>query len=76
MRQDHADAPRGQTHRAAVLRQPNQLLGFATAILEAPRNNEVLVRRAAKGVCRTDMFRDQLYSSGMPIIDRFEDVAV
>ena len=69
MCQDHPHAPHGKTIRAAVLRQPKQPLGFETATLEAPRNNEVLVRMVATGVCHTDMVvRDQLYSTGMPMI--------
>lgn len=69
MCQDHQHTAPGQTIRAAVLRQPKQPLGFETAILEAPRNNEVLVRMVATGVCHTDMVvRDQLYSTGMPMI--------
>lgn len=69
MCQDHQHAPHGQTIRAAVLREPKQPLGFETATLEAPRSNEVLVRMVATGVCHTDMVvRDQLYTTGMPMI--------
>ena len=69
MCQDHKHAPHGQTIRAAVLREPKQPLGFETATLEAPRSNEVLVRLVATGVCHTDMVvRDQLYTTGMPMI--------
>jgi len=77
MCQDHPHAPHGKTIRAAVLRQPKQPLGFETATLEAPRNNEVLVRMVATGVCHTDMVvRDQLYSTGMPMILGHEGAGV
>lgn len=69
MSQDHQHNGPGQKIRAAVLREAKQPLGFETATLEPPRNNEVLVRMVATGVCHTDMVvRDQLYSTGMPLI--------
>jgi aryl-alcohol dehydrogenase len=61
--------PERQAIRAAVLRAPNQPLAFENASLEMPRDNEVLVRLVATGVCHTDMVvRDQLMATPMPLI--------
>lgn len=69
MCQDHPHSGYRQTIRAAVLREARQPLGFESATLEPPRYNEVMVRMVATGVCHTDMVvRDQLYTTGMPMI--------
>lgn len=69
MCQDHQNFGHRQTIRAAVLREARQPLGFESATLEPPRHNEVMVRMVATGVCHTDMVvRDQLYTTGMPMI--------
>ncbi len=69
MCQDHPHSGYRQTIRAAVLREARQPLGFESATLEPPRHDEVMVRMVATGVCHTDMVvRDQLYTTGMPMI--------
>jgi aryl-alcohol dehydrogenase len=61
--------PERQAIHAAVLRTPHQPLVFEDASLEMPRDNEVLVRMVATGVCHTDMVvRDQLMATPMPLI--------
>jgi aryl-alcohol dehydrogenase len=61
--------PQRQPIRAAVAREPGKPLQFETATLEAPRDNEVLVRMVATGVCHTDMvIRDQQYKTPLPMI--------
>lgn len=61
--------PVRQAIRAAVLRTPHQPLVFENASLEMPRDNEVLVRMVATGVCHTDMVvRDQLMATPIPLI--------
>jgi len=58
-----------QSIRAAVARQPGQALQFENATLEAPRDNEVLVRMVATGVCHTDIVvRDQKFTTPLPLI--------
>jgi aryl-alcohol dehydrogenase len=58
-----------QSIRAAVAREPGKPLQFETGTLEAPRDNEVLVRMVATGVCHTDMvIRDQQYKTPLPMI--------
>jgi aryl-alcohol dehydrogenase len=62
-------SPQRQPIRAAVAREPGKPLQFETATLEAPRDNEVLVRMVATGVCHTDMvIRDQQYKTPLPMI--------
>jgi aryl-alcohol dehydrogenase len=69
--------PERQAIRAAVLRAPNQPLAFENASLEMPRDNEVLVRLVATGVCHTDMVvRDQLMATPMPMILGHEGAGV
>ena len=66
-----------QAIRAAVLRQPHQPLQFEAATLEMPRDNEVLVRMVATGVCHTDMVvRDQLFKTTLPMILGHEGAGV
>jgi aryl-alcohol dehydrogenase len=61
--------PERQAIHAAVLRTPHEPLVFEDASLEMPRDNEVLVRMVATGVCHTDMVvRDQLMATPMPLI--------
>lgn len=58
-----------QPIRAAIAREPGQPLQFESASLEAPRDNEVLVRMVATGVCHTDMVvRDQQFKTPLPMI--------
>jgi aryl-alcohol dehydrogenase len=51
----HRRAPRTRSIRAAVLRQPGAPLTIEELALEGPRDDEVLVRLAASGICRTDI---------------------
>ncbi len=77
MCQDHPHSGYRQTIRAAVLREARQPLGFESATLEPPRYNEVMVRMVATGVCHTDMVvRDQLYTTGMPMILGLEGAGI
>jgi aryl-alcohol dehydrogenase len=63
--------------RAAVARTPGQPLQFESATLEAPRDNEVLVRMVATGVCHTDMvIRDQQFKTSLPMILGHEGAGV
>jgi aryl-alcohol dehydrogenase len=58
-----------QQIRAAVAGEAGKPLQFENATLEAPRDNEVLVRMVATGVCHTDMvIRDQQYKTPLPMI--------
>jgi len=54
MMDEHSD---GQTYRiqAAVLRKKGGPLKIESVEMEAPRDNEVLVRVVASGICRTDI---------------------
>lgn len=73
----HHHEGHGLKIRAAVMRETRQPLAFESAALEAPRDNEVLVRMVATGVCHTDMVvRDQLYQTGMPMILGHEGAGV
>jgi aryl-alcohol dehydrogenase len=66
-----------QQIRAAVAREAGKPLQFETASLEAPRDNEVLVRMVATGVCHTDMvIRDQQYKTPLPMILGHEGAGV
>ncbi len=77
MCENHSHAGSGLKIRAAVLREAGQALAFESAVLEPPRDNEVLVRMVATGVCHTDMVvRDQLYQTGMPMILGHEGAGV
>jgi aryl-alcohol dehydrogenase len=69
--------PERQAIRAAILRTPHEPLVFENASLEMPRDNEVLVRMVAFGVCHTDMVvRDQLMATPMPLILGHEGAGV
>jgi aryl-alcohol dehydrogenase len=69
--------PKRQPIRAAVARAAGQPLQFESATLEAPRDNEVLVRMVATGVCHTDMvIRDQQYKTPLPMILGHEGAGV
>jgi aryl-alcohol dehydrogenase len=66
-----------QPIRAAIAREAGKSLQFETATLEAPRDNEVLVRMVATGVCHTDMvIRDQQYKTPLPMILGHEGAGV
>jgi aryl-alcohol dehydrogenase len=66
-----------QPIRAAVAREAGKPLQFENATLEAPRDNEVLVRMVATGVCHTDMvIRDQQYKTPLPMILGHEGAGV
>lgn len=66
-----------QSIRAAIAREPGQPLQFESALLEAPRANEVLVRMVATGVCHTDMVvRDQQFKTPLPMILGHEGAGV
>ncbi|WP_140720675.1 MULTISPECIES: NAD(P)-dependent alcohol dehydrogenase [Gammaproteobacteria] len=55
--------------RAAVAREVGQPLHLESATLEPPRDDEVLVRLVASGVCHTDMVvRDQHMATPLPMI--------
>lgn len=69
--------PERQAIRAAILRTPHEPPVFEDASLEMPRDNEVLVRMVATGVCHTDMVvRDQLMATQMPLILGHEGAGV
>jgi aryl-alcohol dehydrogenase len=66
-----------QPIRAAIAREAGKPLQFETASLEAPRDNEVLVRMVATGVCHTDMvIRDQQFKTPLPMILGHEGAGV
>jgi aryl-alcohol dehydrogenase len=66
-----------QQIRAAVARETGKPLQFESASLEAPRDNEVLVRMVATGVCHTDMVvRDQQFQTPLPMILGHEGAGV
>jgi aryl-alcohol dehydrogenase len=66
-----------QPIRAAVAREAGKPLQFENATLEAPRDNEVLVRLVATGVCHTDMvIRDQQFKTPLPMILGHEGAGV
>jgi hypothetical protein len=51
--------------RAAVLREPGRAVSTETVTLDAPHDDEVLVRVAAAGVCRSDLhFADGALGDG------------
>ena len=55
--------------RAAVVRAPHAPMSFEDLELEPPRNDEVLVRLVATGVCHTDIaMRDQVFPVPQPIV--------
>jgi aryl-alcohol dehydrogenase len=55
--------------QAAVVRAPHAPMSFETLELEALRDNEILVRLVATGVCHTDIaMRDQAFPVPQPIV--------
>ena len=48
-------APSTRPIRAAVLRQPGGPLEIEELAMDGPRDDEVLVRLVASGICRTDI---------------------
>lgn len=66
-----------QPIRAAVAREVGRPLQFEIATLAAPRDNKVLVRMVATGVCHTAMVvRDQQFTTPLPIILGHEGAGV
>lgn len=47
--------PRFYTIQAAVLRRKGRPLDIQSLVMEAPREDEILVRLVASGICRTDI---------------------
>jgi aryl-alcohol dehydrogenase len=63
--------------RAAVARSPHAPFAIEDISLEDPRDDEVLVRLVATGVCHTDLIaRDQLYPVPQPIVLGHEGAGV
>lgn len=63
--------------RAAVARTPAAPLTLETLELEAPRDEEILVRVVATGVCHTDMVvRDGMLPTPMPVVLGHEGAGV
>jgi aryl-alcohol dehydrogenase len=61
---------------AALVREKGSF-ELATAVLEAPRHDEVLVRIVATGLCHTDLVaRDQLYPVPLPVVLGHEGAGV
>src|SRR5919206_500141 len=59
--------PRPRMIRAAVLRRPGLPLTIEELELEAPRDDEVLVRLVASGICHTDVDFCEAWASG-PVV--------
>src|SRR5690606_26920417 len=63
--------------RAAIVRQKGGPFVIETASLTPPRDDEVLVRVVATGMCHTDMVaRDQIYPVPQPIVLGHEGAGV
>ena len=63
--------------RAAVTRAPNTPMSLEALDLEDPRDNEVLVRVVATGVCHTDMVvRDGHLPTPFPVVLGHEGAGV
>jgi aryl-alcohol dehydrogenase len=63
--------------RAAVARSPNAPLHLEEIDLESPRDNEVLIRLVAVGICHTDIaMRDQVFPVPQPIVLGHEGAGV
>lgn len=61
---------------AALVREAGSF-ELATATIEAPRDDEVLVRIVASGLCHTDLVvRDQLYPVPLPVVLGHEGAGV
>jgi aryl-alcohol dehydrogenase len=66
-----------QEIRAAVLRKKGGPLTIESLALEAPREDEVLVRVVASGICHTDIaFVDDWYDGGEPVVLGHEGAGV
>jgi aryl-alcohol dehydrogenase len=68
-----------QTHkiRAAVLRKPGGVLKIESIEMEGPREDEVLVRIVASGICRTDIdFCDDWDDADPPVVLGHEGAGV
>ncbi len=62
---------------AAVARSPRTPLQLEQLDLESPRDDEVLIRMTAVGICHTDMaMRDQLFPVPQPIVLGHEGAGV
>ncbi len=63
--------------RAAVLRQKGGPLKIESLLMEGPRDDEVLVRLAASGICRTDIdLCDDWDEADMPVVLGHEGAGV
>lgn len=63
--------------RAAVARAPSAPMSLEDLELEGPRDDEILVRLVATGVCHTDIaMRDQAYPVPQPIVLGHEGAGV
>jgi aryl-alcohol dehydrogenase len=63
--------------QAAVLRKRGGLLKIESLEMEGPRNDEVLVRLVASGICRTDIdFCDHWYEGGEALVLGHEGAGV
>ena len=55
--------------QAAVTRKPHASMSLETLTLEEPRDDEILVRLVATGICHTDIgMRDQAFPVPQPIV--------
>jgi aryl-alcohol dehydrogenase len=55
--------------RAAIVRAPHAPMSLETVDLEEPRDDEILVRLVATGVCHTDIaMRDQTFPVPQPVV--------
>ncbi len=62
---------------AAVLRKKGGPLKIESLEMEGPRDDEVLVRVVASGICRTDIdFCDEWYENGEPVVPGHEGAGV
>jgi aryl-alcohol dehydrogenase len=63
--------------KAAVLRIRGAPLTIESLELEGPRDDEILVRLVASGICRTDIdFCDEWYEGGEPVVPGHEGAGV
>jgi aryl-alcohol dehydrogenase len=63
--------------QAAVLRKRGGPLVIESLEMDAPREDEVLVRLVASGICRTDIdFRDEWYDGPEPLVLGHEGAGV
>jgi aryl-alcohol dehydrogenase len=66
------------THaKAAIVRKPNSSFNIENVLINPPKDDEVLVRIVATGMCHTDLIaRDQLYPVPLPAILGHEGAGV